>query len=831
MLKVFFKTLFLFFLISTASMAAELKPVSIQLQWKHQFQFAGYYMALEKGFYKEAGLDVNIIEYDNGIDIVKKVMSDEVQFGIGRSSLILNKAQGDDVVLTAAIFQSSPHILIGLKSKIQNIEDIKNKRIMFTGDAFSDTPIISMLSSNGIDIKSLNTIPHSFDAKDLIIGNVDLMSAYISNEPYILKTLGQEASIFDPKDYGFDFYNDILFTSQSYLSKNPQIAEKFVKASLRGWKYAFANIKESVDVIFDKYNTQLKSKAALNYEAKELRKLAYYKTDKIGHIHKEKIDKIYEYYRLLGLIHNPVNLEKIVHEFGNNFSYIEQEFIEDKKVINYCIDPNWMPFESIDKDDKHTGITSDYINLLEKKLQMKFNLIKTQTWQETLAKAKAGECDLLTAMMKTDEREEYLDFTSDYLNIPLVLASRGDVAFINSIEDIIDEKIAITEGYAYVDILRQRYPSLKIVEVKNIDEGLKKVVKGEVYAFAGTLASIGHKFQTKYSGELKIIAKLDDTWDLSMAVKKGDDTLLNIMEKSLKQISEYEKRNIFNKWVSIKYESNIDYKLLSGIFTIFFIIILFFLYKQYLMKKFNKQLQDLLVEKSKAAQMGEMIDAIAHQWKQPLNLISIRNAELKFTSDMDSSLLTNEYITELTDEIHEQIDLLAETTDEFRKFFRQDVKKENVHIYDLIDSVVKLKRDVIRKNKIQVTINESEKIDYDLIVAEFKHVFINLISNAKDAFEEKNIKNKKIDITICKNDLEIEIKVKDNAGGIPVEIIDSVFDAHVTSKEESKGTGIGLYMTYQIVQKLDGVIMVENYEEGEDKGAIFKIKLPLAFVF
>ena len=175
---------------------------------------------------------------------------------------------------------------------------------MTSGDLSTDVSLLSMMFSQGIKLEDLVIQEASFNTKDLIDKKTDLIASYISNEPFVLKELNGNPIIFNPKDYGFDFYSDILTTSKKYLQNNENEVKKFREASLKGWEYAFSFFFESVEILYNKYNSQHKSKEALTYEANELKKLAYYNTNELGKIESEKLEKIYNVYKLLGLSKN-----------------------------------------------------------------------------------------------------------------------------------------------------------------------------------------------------------------------------------------------------------------------------------------------------------------------------------------------------------------------------------------------------------------------------------------------------------------------------------------------------------------------------------------------
>ena len=310
-------------LILTISFVQAEEKISLQLLWKHQFEFAGFYIAKEKGFYKAEGLNVNIKEYDFGMDITKDVLDEKSDLGIGRSSLVLDKLNGANITILNALYQNSPYVLIAKERKdLKSVKDFKNKKIMLS-DASSVAAISSMMHINHIEEGDYQFIPHNFNIDDLIDGKVDLMSIYLSNEPYELKEKGIKYTIFNPKDYGFNFYADIIFTSQQYLDKNEKKIQKFQKASIKGWQYAFSHIDETVDLILKKYNSQNKTKEALIYEAKALKNLAYDKDTEFGSISELRIKEITNIYRLLGLTNKSnEHLEGFIYEKENLFKQI-----------------------------------------------------------------------------------------------------------------------------------------------------------------------------------------------------------------------------------------------------------------------------------------------------------------------------------------------------------------------------------------------------------------------------------------------------------------------------------------------------------------------------
>ena len=300
------------------------EKVSLQLQWKHQFQFAGFYVAKEKGFYKDVGLDVEIREYEYGMKIIEKVLSSEVDFALGRSSLILEKLHGKPIVLLNATFQSSPLALIALeRPDLRFIKDFQNKKIMLTNDLEGIAAISSMMRVNDIKEENYTSVKQTFNIEDLLNGNTDLITGYISNEPYQLEQKDIPFTIFNPSDYGFNFYSDFLYTSLEYTTKHPKITENFQKASLKGWEYAFSHIDESVSILMKKYNSQNRTREALLYEAEVLKSLAYKDGATLGEIKDNRLKEIASIYRLLGMTNKSNSaLDELVYHPYSTTEYI-----------------------------------------------------------------------------------------------------------------------------------------------------------------------------------------------------------------------------------------------------------------------------------------------------------------------------------------------------------------------------------------------------------------------------------------------------------------------------------------------------------------------------
>ncbi len=187
-----------------------LDKVSLKLKWKHQFQFAGYYAALEKGFYQDSGLDVTIIEQQDNENSTDAILKNQCQFGIAGSDMILKRSEGKPVIALAAIYQHSPMVFLTKESSgIENIHQIAGRRVMLEEHS---AELLAYLKSENISISQLKTVPHTYGVEELINDKVDVISAYANDEPFNLKQKNINYRMFSPQSCGIDFYGDILFT-------------------------------------------------------------------------------------------------------------------------------------------------------------------------------------------------------------------------------------------------------------------------------------------------------------------------------------------------------------------------------------------------------------------------------------------------------------------------------------------------------------------------------------------------------------------------------------------------------------------------------------------
>lgn len=309
---------FLSLAVGAASARAAVSPASdsldavrVQFKWRHQFQFAGYYAALEKGYFRDAGLRVELLAGSPDLNVSRKLLAGQAEFAVMSPAVLLERQQGRPLVVLAAIFQHSANVILTDKtSGIRTPRDLVGRRVMLTGD--SDPEHLAMLANEGIALQSLHVLPHTWKVDGLVDGTVDAQTGYLTNEPFLLRQLGGDPVVIKPAQYGIDFYGDCLVATEQEVRKHPKRVEAFRRAVQRGWLYAMNNPEEIARLILNRYSNE-KSLEYLLFEAEAMRELIRPGLVEIGYMSVERWRAIADTYVRLGLMPADYNLKGMLY--------------------------------------------------------------------------------------------------------------------------------------------------------------------------------------------------------------------------------------------------------------------------------------------------------------------------------------------------------------------------------------------------------------------------------------------------------------------------------------------------------------------------------------
>ena len=538
----------------------------------------------------------------------------------------------------------------------------------------------------------------------------------------------------------------------------------------------------------------------------------------------------------------------------------EKEFL-NKNKLKISVSQAWEPFVFKSINNEAIGISTDYWKLIADKLNLNYENIFTETFSQQLDDIKNKKADIIYSTGETSNRKEYSVFTKEYAKFPISIVTKKDENFIENISLLNNKKIAIGNNFTAHNIIKDKYPNMNFILVDSVKEGLELVSNNKAYAFIDIQPVLFYNI-TKYDfTDLKISGNTGLDFSLKFMIRDDYAILEPILDKAISSISINELNEILNKWNNVQFQTSLNYEWFWQILAIIAIIILAFVYRTLTLNhlnktlkikvnektkelnEMNKNLEKLVKEKtkeliqkekilnhqSKMAAMGEMLENIAHQWRQPLSLISTAATGAKIKKDF-GTLSDNDFY-ETMDMINNSTQHLSTTIDDFRNFFNNDKNASTFNINKPIEKVLSLINSKLRNRDIHV-IKNTQDVEVTALINEFIQVLINILNNSLDAFEEQNLEKKFIFLDLYKENNSLVLIIKDNAGGIKEELLGRIFEPYFTTKHKSQGTGIGLYMSMEIIKKhMNGDINVSNeeyiYDNIKCKGAQFKIELPI----
>ncbi len=523
--------------------------------------------------------------------------------------------------------------------------------------------------------------------------------------------------------------------------------------------------------------------------------------------------------------------------YADSFALSVEElaYLNKKKNIYICIDPNWMPYDAL-IDNKHVGINSHFLTNASKKIGIPMTVLPTKSWEESQTLVKEGRCDLLSLPGITEERKSYLRFTDPYFDVMIILATIGNEANSIDILALKDEPIGIVSNHTYRDKIETTYQNLNLIKFKTLENALQALKNKKIYTLIENLPTIGYEIQKGNYEELRVSGILKEKLHLGFGVRSNDKILFNIMQKVSKSFDMHQKQEIQNRWFAVRYEKQVNKKLLYNIMAGFTFVLFLFLLRYIIMHQTNKKLSmrvkeevkksqekdRILFEQNKFVAMGEMIENISHQWRQPLaeinaSVMLIDNHLHKYNiidRNIEQELSSIEYVTKY----------MSRTIDDFRYFYRRDKGKMHCDIQESLRCSISIVKASLQFHKINLEINNSVLIVVDAYCNELQQAIMIILNNAKDVLVERQIIDAKITIDFIVENDKCILRISDNGGGIIPANVSRVCEPYFTTKHQLKGSGLGLYIANNIIKGMNGRLDISN----SSIGACFKIELQIS---
>lgn len=273
-----------------------------------------------------------------------------------------------------------------------------------------------------------------------------------------------------------------------------------------------------------------------------------------------------------------------------NLSSEEIRYLNERGPVKVCVDPNWMPFEAINKQGQHTGVSADFMREYAEMLGVTLELVPTANWSESLDKAKARLCDVLPMINQSPERSQFLNFTVPYISMPVVLITDQKATYLDGLKSLEGERLAIPDGYIFAEHVRTNFPQLDVISPPSLLESLRSVMKAEVKAAMGTLPIALYQIEKHGMNTLKIGGHTDFTIELGIGVRNDDLLLTTAFQKAVQAMTEKKRDDILSRWYNIEVEHAKDYTLLLVLVGILSVFAAFLAYRNYSSRLFNAQL-------------------------------------------------------------------------------------------------------------------------------------------------------------------------------------------------------------------------------------------------
>ena len=290
---------------------AEDIPVTLKLKWVHQAQFAGNYVAKERGFYRDEGLSVQLVPFSFESPTIDAVANGEADFGItGADELIVARSKGIPIKAIAVIYKITPVCVYALKeSGITKPQDLLGKTVGLERGTNVDLLYYVMMSRLGINESTIKEISIGYDASELLNGTTDASTGYVINEPQQVIEAGHDVTTILVADYGANMYADVLFTTDDMITTKPDLVQEMLRATIRGWEYAIEHNGEAIDDVM-KYATQ-STRQHEQYMLEQSIPLINTGDGFIGWMNKEQWDLAQEILLEQGILDNPVNMNDV----------------------------------------------------------------------------------------------------------------------------------------------------------------------------------------------------------------------------------------------------------------------------------------------------------------------------------------------------------------------------------------------------------------------------------------------------------------------------------------------------------------------------------------
>jgi len=562
----------------------------------------------------------------------------------------------------------------------------------------------------------------------------------------------------------------------------------------------------------------------------------------IENVDSVKVQKLQE--KWFGL----TSIDTSLKEKKLTLSVEEQKWLQkNNNEITMCIDPNWMPIEKIDSNNKHVGITKEIFTIFENRLDVKFQLIPTTNWDESLSFAKEHKCDILSFLKQTKQRNKFLNFTSTMYKTPDIIVTKKDAPFLTGLEGLKWKKVGVVKGYSIEEEIKTKYPEIDLVYIDNLLDGFDKISKGRIFAVIDTLLISAHNINIHGYQDLKIAGRIDVENNYKVGVRKDSLELLSIMDKAVKSLDDMDINKINSKWIAVEFEHNFDYTLLWKILSIVLLLVATFIYwnrKLAAEIKMRKKVEEDLLNSQRKLQLAKekaekateaksmFLARMSHEIRTPMNAIL---GMLYLTQKSNLNPIQENYLNKAKNAADSLLHVINDILD-FSKIEAGKLEIESLEFdfHDMLNKVTSVMGFKAEEKGIELLMHYDSKIP-NLLISDpvrLEQILINLISNAIKFTPQgevviypklKSIKGENITLEFC---------IEDSGIGISLENQEKLFkdfsQVDETTTRKFGGSGLGLAISKKLAQLLGGDIYLKQSIENSGSVFCFTIKCKTA---
>lgn len=808
----------------------KLDKVVLQLRWDPQFQFSGYYQALWQGYYEQAGLEVEI---RHGFDAQRKVLrpTEEVlagraDFGIGTSDILLDMGD-NELKIIASFFQKSPtEFYMMAETPFTDISDFNTLNVARRHGDTLDFELKAMMISRGVvpDDTKLKDASMSIAFDDLLTKRFDVIPSYLGTMGYYATRAGVDVRVIRPIDYGIDFYGDSLFAATRLVAENPDLVERFKQATIQGWEYALNHpVETSIAIAQDLPRadmTTTEHTAYNRFQAGVVQDLMLYPVVAVGNLNPLRWDHMQQTLKELGFIQQTYPIESIIFDY---------DAIQEANRI-------------ADTEKRQGQIISFVILLVV--LMVLFLYVRNRELNDEITERLKAEATL----SRSYARHQSI-FDNAVLAITMadengtILQANGTWA--RQLGYPIEELI----GMNIIDLIAPSSRDQGKEELAALTEGrLEKIEFERTYLRKDQSLLYARVFMTRIKDpETDAMVNLAMIEDITRerveeeAVRRSEARFRAIVEDIASEIGPDALSPLDTLRMDTQGRDRLSLKLEQ------INLELERLFKKELDE--NRQKEALIAHQGRLAATGEMVANIAHQWRQPLNNLSLILSNLE--DGFKFGDLQPDELTKAIEKSKRLIKKMSETIDDFRDFLKPDSVPIVFSPKDEIETVLDLLEENLRFNKVKATVLDRAQFELAGSRQGFSQVLFNLVTNAIDAMVMANtpVQQRAIQIELnapkdcgclqVPRPLELqladlqspdtccEIIVRDAGPGVTEAIQEDIFNVYFTTKTGGKGTGLGLYIAKSIIEnQFGGQLVLLEPTPPALSGAAFAIRIP-----